>query len=309
MTKIDPRQFRDLKSQRRLSLKSIAGQTAISERTLRRIQKGVHGAARDDTMQKLVRFFGVDEKVLTGEVPLDPPTRASSPRDKLKVPISNQARNALQLVELRYGLKVAQIVEAAPLMFFILAEQSLAARRQRLSAVLGAKSTFDQAWRDIEHLPNAYIEDEPFDIEQRSIDRNDVFGEVVNNADMRVGLSWPDDISESNPFVVFLKNALAQVGSAADKLDSWSSTDTPDYQICAKEAAKIVGEDEGAVALILRGAVGLHEMPKELLRAGTPEARGAWVHEQHALIQEKFVADFDIIQDLLDAQPSEAEHE
>lgn len=126
---------------------------------------------------------------------------------------SDRVRRNYRWVTYHYDVSDQDLVDAAPWMFTLLAEMSLADRRSRLAAWSDA---FDQA---MERLPNHLqhgraaivdVERAYFD-EEDSISHRDIFGaRVLDTED--VG-PRPFDPDVTNPFVEFLKNLAKERGS------------------------------------------------------------------------------------------------
>ena len=117
--------------------------------------------------------------------------------------------------------------------------------------------------------------------EEQSIKARDIFGVKVAEAEEAgrfLGTRGDDyDDAEHNPFVVFLRKALAKVIDTTEGMDSvrWTPGLWPSYEICADEASALVGGDEKATCAILCGAAALHEMPK-----ASPADRAVWARAE-----------------------------
>jgi transcriptional regulator with XRE-family HTH domain len=238
---------------------SEATKPQINISTISRIERGKAARVREGTLKELGRALGVPRENLC--------TTSETERDVVKLRVEAAARNALTLVARRYRISRESIVEAAPLLFFIAAEKSLQERRKHIAEIRNAGDALWDMQRRTRHLPLRWPMDEgTIDSEERSIKARDLFGtKVIEDAEQL--LSQLDDEyedAEHNPFVAFLRNALAEAcGSRADpETVTWTPGLWPRYEICADEAADIVGGDEKAAQAILCGAAALHEMPK-----------------------------------------------
>jgi hypothetical protein len=111
--------------------------------------------------------------------------------------------------------------------------------------------------------------------EEQSIKVRDLFGtKVAENAQQFMSeLDADYEKSEQNPFVKFLRDTLSRTSNSPKIAESvrWMPGLWPSYEICADEAANIVGNDAKAAHAIVCGAAALHEMPK-----GSPEQRAEW---------------------------------
>ena len=106
----------------------------------------------------------------------------------------------MALVAKRYRVTRQQIVEIAPLLFFIAAEQCLRERKERLEA-LGAALKEAHAVAP-SHLPLEFYDcdDDVWDAERQSIETRDLFGSIIAAS---VGLDGKDE-AKDNPFARFL---------------------------------------------------------------------------------------------------------
>ena len=74
------------------------------------------------------------------------------PKVQLSARVSHQVRLAFDLVQRRYGASTRELMVLAPLMFVLLAEGSLAWRRERLKAVEEAKDRLQAIGAAESHL-------------------------------------------------------------------------------------------------------------------------------------------------------------
>ena len=241
---------------------SEATKPMINVSTISRIERGKQTRVRDRTLKELARTLDVN--------PEDLCTTRPTEREVMKLRIGSAARNALTLVARRYQVSREQVIEAAPMLFFIIAEQSLQQRRKRLDEL---RKLEDAAWgAALPHLPYYPGDSRALDFEARSIKARDLFGTIVAD---KVGR--PDDPhwreETGNPFASFLNEALG--ASESDEFIGWAPDHGPSYAICEEEVAALVGGDEKAAQAILNGDAALHEMPAEI-RKSSPEERAKW---------------------------------
>ncbi len=244
------------------------GQVSVS--TVVRIESGKIRGAREHTLMQLAAALQVSPEELC-EV-------ATSEPDLIKVPMGVGARNALRLVERRYRVRRRTITELAPLLFFIVAEQSLAARRKRLEEIREVARSLDDLQSKVQHLPPAFVDPTALDLEDSSIEQRDLFGRKHFGRSRDPFLYDHYDDDEHNPLAAFLTDALEAIRGANDadepvRCPSWSGE--PSYYICQDEAAEIVGGDQTAADAIVGGRVDLREMPK-----GTPAERAEWAQRE-----------------------------
>jgi hypothetical protein len=209
---------------------------------------------------------------------LCPTTEAA--RDVMKLRIESAARNALTLVALRYRISRESIIEIAPLLFFIAAEQCLQQRRERIGELRASADALFDLQRGIRHLPPHWPVDESVvSSEEQSIKARDLFGKkVLEDAPQFMSeLDVDFDEAEQNPFVTFLRDGLSKISNSPETVESvrWTPGLWPSYEICTEEAANVVGNDAKAVHAIVCGAAALREIPK-----GSPEQRADWARAE-----------------------------
>jgi transcriptional regulator with XRE-family HTH domain len=247
---------------------SEATKPRIVVSTISRIERGKPTRIRESTLKQLGRALGVDPQTLC--------QGAEPEREVVKLRVESAARNALTLVALRYGVSREDIVEIAPLLFHIAAKECLQERRKRVAEVRDAANALFFLQGEIRHLPPRWpIDEGALSSEEKSIEARDLFGTQVAEEAGQFLNEYADeyDEAEHNPFASFLRNALAKIGDSQEEAESfrWCPPLWPRYEICAKEAAELVGGDTKAAQAILNGAAALHEMPK-----GSPAERAEW---------------------------------
>jgi transcriptional regulator with XRE-family HTH domain len=251
---------------------SEATKPRIVVSTISRIERRKPARVRANTLNALAKALDVPPQSLC-------PT-AEPDREVVKLRIDTAARNALTLVALRYGIIREHIVEIAPLLFFIAAEQCLQERQKRIAEVRDAADSLFDLYRGMPHLPAYWpVDSGAVSSEEQSIEARDLFGEKVLEAQQLFTNELDEDFDEAtqNPFVSFLREALAKASKSPEAAESvsWTPGLWPSYEICTEEAANLVGNDAGAAGAIVCGAAALHEMPK-----GSPEKRAEWARAE-----------------------------
>jgi transcriptional regulator with XRE-family HTH domain len=251
---------------------SEATKPKIDISTISRIERGKPTRVRGNTLNALAKALDVHPESLC-------PT-AEAERDVIKLRIESAARNALTLVARRYRISREHIVEIAPLLFFIAAEQCLQERHKRIEQLRDTAYDLIALYDKIPHLPKEWPVDEgAVSSEEQSIKARDLFGEkVLENAHQFMSDLGEDyDEAEQNPFVSFLREALAKASKSSETVESvqWTPGLWPRYEICTEEAASLVGNDPAAAHAIVRGVAALHEMPN-----GSPEERAEWARAE-----------------------------
>jgi transcriptional regulator with XRE-family HTH domain len=264
----------------KFSQKELAAKVGCHPRTVSRWELGEIDRLRQDKLGKLCAALNATEEDLCGEgeLPITRGAQVEAQKGQMNLNIDSACRNALALVAHRYGVTRQQVVEAAPLLFFIAAEQSLQERQKRLLELQEAAETLINS--QISHLPPKMpIDENALASEQQSIKAHDLFGTIVaEQIGTPVNEDWND--REQNPFAVFLRDTLFEVlGSKGSQSLSWAPGWSPQYKICEEEASKIVDHDPKATSAILDGLATLHDMPPQV-RKGSAADRAAWARAE-----------------------------
>jgi transcriptional regulator with XRE-family HTH domain len=251
---------------------SDATKPKVDVSTISRIERGKPTRVRANTLRVLAKALDVQPESLC--------PAAEAEREVMKLRIESAARNALTLVAHRYRISRESIIEIAPLLFFIAAEQSLNERQNRIADVRASADALFDLYRGIPHLPPEWpIDEGAVSSEQQSIKARDLFGKKVLGDAQKFLSEFDDDFDEAehNPFVRFLRDRLSKIDASTDLAESvrWPPGLWPSYQICTEEAASVVGNDSKAAQAILCGVAALHEMPK-----GSPELRAEWARAE-----------------------------
>lgn len=254
MKKIRPDRITAFRANRGLSEKELAAKVGVDGNTVSRWERGKQ-PLRPGNLGKLCKALGVTEAELCRDDPLPGPSISgmASTRSQLNLPINDACRNALMLVGKRYDVSAYQIIEAAPLIFFILAEASLRKRKKRISQELEKLN----ALRDGPLAFLATLGSDELSREEASInDRN---------------LAGPDS---EHAFAHDLSNWLKQLDPSAKSVQ-WGGFGLG-YEICKDEASELVGGDSEAAKAILSGTVPLRKAPVAARKSAGSEL-AAWV--------------------------------
>jgi DNA-binding Xre family transcriptional regulator len=312
--RIDPERLNAAMAKKRLSVKALArnassGEHKISERTISRLRSGREaGGVRRRNIEALAAALETQPGILTGELPAPDAVQPASPlfpETRWSIRLPQAIRNAYGLVALRYGLPAARIVELAPLLFLLMAEQSLACRRQRLEDIRKADALRRElAWQE-RHLPleAAFdgVLDDIYEAEQTSIEKLDLFAEaLLDDASLRAATQVYEDYEkdEQNPFAAFLR-ALATDLKAADGQSEVNkvSRDQCQYKLCRERALALADGDVALANAILDGSLPLHELPSELRQPAFKTARLEWFRQKAA--ERRAALDALLVEDIL----------
>lgn len=279
--RINPDRFAALLDRCGLSQKELAAIIGTDVGTVSRWKTGKIRTVRSDKLTRLCEVLRTTPTELCADGPLPEAAAAgdAAPRGQVTMMLDTACRNALALIARRYGVTRQQIVEIAPLLFAIMAEQSLAERRDRLKGFHDAQDKcFDAAPPHLGRLLRGRSDEgddaKVLEAEQLSIEQRDLFAARVS------GRYANEDAS--NPFAAFLSERLAETKPEIKAGVTWDEGDAPRYCVGTEELKDLLGKDGDALKLIMSGEVALAEMPGDIRRA-KPEARASWVKEVVAL--------------------------
>jgi transcriptional regulator with XRE-family HTH domain len=296
---IDPSRLKKLRADAGLTQAALGKKCArveidgkkapVDKQTIYRIETSDHRqAVRPGTLARLAAALDVSPDVLTGQAPLpesEPtPARPSNDDDySINVSVDGAIRNAFSLVQMRYRVPIARIVELAPFLFVLAAEASLERRRIKLEELKNAFTGVQFLLSNFPHLSTFLCPPDPdgpdLDVEAKSISARDILGDNLPDTETLGQLFEPDcEESEHNPFVVYLKEA-APTDRGVASIRGFDR-DSSGFDVCREDALKLAGGDEGLANDIVGGWAPLHKMPRELLNDDAIDARIAWLREQ-----------------------------
>ena len=288
---IDPKRLRHARG--RLSRAQLAKKSHVSERQIRRLEdtrpEKRNGRTHAHTLDRLAKTLRVEPGVLTGELPLPDSGRAATTPDAMRTQIGAQiapkARLAYDLARHRYGVSVTEIINMAPLFFVLLAEDSLAWRREKLEeageAIRRLDQIGDEAWGPL-FLMATTVAEYPDSWERESIDKADIFGEQPFSDTATV----PDDLHEGNPFASYLREAANTLkpadgaGVVGVEDGEFGFMRFPDYNVCRGELDNFTNGSFKARTALEQGFVRLSDIPQELMEEDAGEKRAEWLEEK-----------------------------
>jgi transcriptional regulator with XRE-family HTH domain len=296
--RVDPERLNAAMARKGLSVKGLARKASsaehtISERTISRLRSGKEaGGVRLQTIEALASALDMEPGRLTGELPApdaDQPESSVFPETRWNIRLPTAIRNAYSLVAIRYRIPAARIVELAPLIFLLMAEQSLTSRKHRLKEMREAFAARQELAWQARHLPleaafDGALED-IYDAEQSSIDQRDLFAEaLLGDEKLRTAQFYDDyDEEEHNPFAAFLRVLAVELGAPEVPIEVGKvSRDGAQYKLCREHALALADGDEALADNILDGSLPLHELPSELRRGDTKSARLEWFRQKAA---------------------------
>lgn len=258
---------RRYKSHKALSIAMTAnsGELVVTKDTIQRIESFKTKNPDRATINKFVKFFGIDEAEFINQ----DLTKTKHPFDEVSEKIAPLgikrsvcfAKTDIQLnydlVEKQYGVNRQWLFNMAPLMFTILAEMSLKWRMQNIEHV--QKSIIDAApdYLNLEPLANEYELQEEMD----SILSKDVFANKFDIGGISSMFKSP-----YNPFALYLSKI-----SASFDVEVSDSTETavsggefPSYTVLQSIFDEICAHDELAELSLKEGHVKIADIPSDI---------------------------------------------
>ena len=283
--------LRTLRQGRGLSRADLANRANVSAAQIQRLETTKRVSTSRAVRARLAKALAVNPDMLTGGARLpalgQPPVPA-----RATVTLPPEARLAYDLVARRYrytdengqerGVGVKELSAIAPLLFVLVAEGSLAWRKEELESLreaLGRAQAF--VWRSDRHR---FAHDVSSALnwsghEADAIERRDLFGDPLP-ADHR----HHPQAEVVNPFADYLlhlaKDASADVARVSD---GWAWP-FPAYRVCEGDLKEIAGGSVLAALALASGDVRLSDLPEHLLGDGeTAESaieRTRWIEER-----------------------------
>ena len=283
---VNPNVVRQLREDKRLARTRLAMKAKLSERQLRRIEESEAPTVpvRDNTLMNLARALEVEPSVLSGESPAPrvTPRQVPAERSAIRAMIEPKARLGYTLLKQRYGVNATDLINMAPLFFTLLAEGSLAWRREQLAdaeEAMERAATFGNghlACMNAVHLARDGLVGE-----HDSIEASDLFGEKIGDDAGRRGC----DSSTGNPFANYLRKLADDLGkpdvvSVGHSELGWTSLEYPDHDLCGAELDTITNHSARARWVLEVGHARLDRIPAELRGEDAAEQRAAWLESK-----------------------------
>ncbi len=263
------------------SQKALSDRAGVSAKTISRIIAGEERNS-NTTTAKIAKALGVSPEELAAS-PADKELREIKAKQRAFVSsrtiidLNGQANIHFDLVSARYGISSQAQIEAAPLLFTILAEMSFADRRKRLGDFREALSAASAA--SLPHLQGGieiadYKMERVLDKEEASIEAKDLSGTSINGAN-----EYEDWWVEDDLFVGFLKRLAS--GDDGSLIDIGGGTATNiEYWILQDDLSRITGGHDFASEALRLGRVRVRDIPSNLLGEETADARIAWLADR-----------------------------
>ena len=290
---VAPDRLKALRKQRRWSQQELANKAGISRRQVARIESSEKPLpVKPKTLRGLSAALKVKPADLSRETPNVDVPMPEAGSVSVGISVDPQTRLAFDLVQRRYGPAMRDIIHLAPLMFVLLAEGSLAWRRERLAEVDRAMQALRNAAEADSQLYFAkHMIDVEWgaDAERESIKRADLLGDVVRDDDWSRQLFAEDDLFAVTPFADYLlklEEALNLPGVVRFETPELMLTEpwgAEPYVVCDDELERLAGGSRRARWTLEYGAVRISEIPGELMPNEPDkqkEKRIAWLEER-----------------------------
>ena len=215
---INSETFKKLRKSKGFSQQTLADESGVAKKTIARLEKG-EGEPRGSTVQELAKVLRVKPEVLAEEPDSGEVKEAELQKHGLrpvKLVLDGETILAYDLVKNRYGVGMNGLVYAAPLLFTLLAEMSLAERRRRLEKMKMEWETYEQNVPKY-MVPHWSRHEDCVEGEGNSINKRDVFARDVFHECQAADESYFD--ASNSPFNDFLIEQAKNLGPENDAVN------------------------------------------------------------------------------------------
>ena len=274
---INPDTLKKLRNKAGLSQQALADASGLTKRSIARFESGNKngGEPRGYTLNRIAKALGVKLEVLAQE-PESEAVREEEEEVRKKYGwgvlnykhrFDGESVISYDLIQDRYGVGMYDLIKFAPLLFTILAEQSLANRRRRL----------EEMKKNYEDFPTYLIFGADYDlglsIEEFSLKKRDLFGQKIADTDdaFSSGAIASYFLEEArNPFNDFLIEQAKSLGPDNDAIDPeeihnlGNFDNLPSFNLFESFRKKLTGGSSRADYALSRGYTRIGQIPKEL---------------------------------------------
>jgi transcriptional regulator with XRE-family HTH domain len=290
MPYIDPEALSACRARRNLTQQQLADESEVSKKQIGRLEKGTRPTnANDATVERLAQALGVEGAALAKAPNQDDPKKSLPPGYKRAyIYTDDKDRLLYQFLRVRYGVEPRSILSAAPLLFLVVAEWSLAERKERLEALEQVHETLGKTLgKTSDRLASHHLEDvltglgrleDAIGTEQRSLEARDLSGKTFSDDEWSEGYEGAGDL-----FVDFLAQKVRDLAPDAIDDETWDeisgSLHQIDVSLFNSEIERLTNGD-GLAKLALARHVGLADIPADLLGEEKTAERVAWLQAQ-----------------------------
>lgn len=314
---IIPHRLYQLRTARSLTRKVLAGRAGVSVRQIQRLENPVDASrsVRPTTVTKLAQALGVNAKDLTGAPVTSDQSRTVHIGRSLRPGVSL----AYELVGRRYGVTVGEILNMAPLLFALVAEQSLSWRAAEYDRISDAADRLlalaSGRMRVAYHAGNVHNE---MGYEWEAIQKPDLF-----NDPFPADYDFYDGDWDGNPFADYLRMLVEKLEPFWREIADGDSdarpgrirfeiydhtgamaSKVPEYSVCGDDLKAYAQAGSDALYALHAGDVRLSEIPHELLGEDAEAQRRAWLEEKLSQSSKDWLARIFSLDDLSPDQDS-----
>ena len=289
---IIPQRLRKARLDQNLSRKALAERARVSERQIQRLEDPEQASrnVRNHTVTQLADALGVGTEQLTGVRPMSDDTQTV----RIGPALVPGVALAYELIERRYKVTLGEVINMAPLLFAVVAEQSLAWRNVEAERINDAADRLvklaSSRMRVALHGGNAVNE---VGHEWEAISRPDLFNDPFP-ADYDF---FPDEDWDGNPSADYLRMLVEELepfwgelgdsdaGPGRIRFETYDRTGAvaprvPQYSVCGDDLHEIAEPHSDALYALHAGDAHLSDIPNELLADEAAEERRAWLEDR-----------------------------
>ncbi len=271
--------LKKLRKARGLSQEMLADVSGVSKKTIARIETGKGGETRGGTAKELAKALGVKIEGLAKEFEDEDNDNEQDVSRRMRgwtfyhprIPLSGKTLLDYGLVREHYRVDALSLIRAAPLLFTLLAEMSLADRRRRADEVEAALK------EKPEHL--GFAAEADLDSEFTSISLRDIFAGRVRDDDAARNEEYFDE-EERNPFSDFLGRLAKELGPQNDAIAPENIHFDADrggfhhrFSLFKKFREKLTGGSSRASCALDSGYARIRDIPRELMPGWTADEK------------------------------------
>ena len=264
--KIVPETLKQMRNGKGFSQQGLADKAGIAQKTVARIEVGKGGETRGNTVTRIANVLRIKPETLGREPESEAAKEAGlqkfgSGAFNRRLSLDGETLISYDLVKEHYGVDMRKIINAAPMLFTVLAELSLTARRRRAEEAEEAIDAFNRVRP--EHISGrawgGYHEN-------TSIMERDLFARSIDW--MEVDGSYYEE--DRNPFSDFLKQLAKELSPENDAIDPEEIHFDPDpffmhVPLFETYRKSLTGGSRRADYALSRGYARIGGIPKELL--------------------------------------------
>lgn len=211
---INPDTLKQLRKRKGWTQSDLSEHSNCSKEQIARWEKGKTKTVRKASLQRLAEAFGVQPNALCKPL-ADDENKACNPRITMKLEVRPETKNALAVISRIFHVTRQDIIDLAPLLFLISAQQSLRSRHDRLlEAKRQVESAIVSANHSVSYMDGAF---------RGGFDDDWIEEEFVSIKMRQVFQDYSTDATDHSPFVDYLKQMMDDAGISHEKWDIFAS--------------------------------------------------------------------------------------